>query len=388
MSEETTLTDLERLERERTRLIEEAAARASEASIAAAKAAQLENAMAELKRATQLVAELASDLNEAPKAPPPKPSKQEKQPKASAQPPQKSEPEALDGTIGALAARYRASKAFADLRFRTRRFYDRTLRQIERDLGAEKIADIDRSRIQRAYEQWSAGGKIAIAHSLVAILRIVVGFGMNELNDKACRELKFTLSNMEFPRSKARREELTAKQANAIRAKAHEMGWHSIAFAQALQYDLRLRQKDVIGEWVPNKEDGVSEITNKHGKKWLHGLRWRELKSEANGSLVLEHAMSYSGKSERISLSGADMVLEELKLFGERPSSITPMIICERTKLPWVDDDYRDMWRKIADAVDVPRGVKNASSRPSAREGRFLNRHEMEVTEKGKRPAQ
>ncbi|MER2251489.1 hypothetical protein ABS772_16340 [Methylorubrum podarium] len=35
----------------------------------------------------------------------------------------------------------------------------------------------------------------------------------------------------------------------ALRAAAHEVGRPSIALAVTLQFDLGLRQKDVIGEW-------------------------------------------------------------------------------------------------------------------------------------------
>jgi hypothetical protein len=38
------------------------------------------------------------------------------------------------------------------------------------------------------------------------------------------------------------------------------MGWHSIALAQAIQFDCALRQKDVIGEWVPESEPGEPKL--------------------------------------------------------------------------------------------------------------------------------
>jgi hypothetical protein len=48
-------------------------------------------------------------------------------------------------------------------------------------------------------------------------------------------------------------------------------GMPSIQLAQALQFELCLRQKDVIGEWVPVAEPGMSSVTY-HGRKWLCGL--------------------------------------------------------------------------------------------------------------------
>ena len=382
MAEKDPLSALEHLERERNRLIEEAAAKASEASLAAAKATQLEAAMAELRRAQQAVAELAAGLNVTPApAPAPELSNQAPQPEI----PERQTP-AFDGTIRDLAARYRASTSFTDLRFRTRRTYEGNLRRIERDMGAEKVAHLDRSRVLQQFEAWNATGKLSISRARIAILRILSTFGMIELNDHDCRELKFTLSNMEFPLPKPRTEKLTAQHANAIRTMAHEMGWPSVARAQAFQFDLMLQQKDVIGEWVPNEEDGFSEILS-GGKKWLRGIRWHEIKKDPEGGLVLEHTTSSKGKVVKMSLSGADMVLDELRRYGERPTSKEPVIICEKRGLPWEDDEYRRIWRKIADAAGVPPNVRSMDSRSAVRDGRLLNRREMEMAVKGKKPA-
>lgn len=50
------------------------------------------------------------------------------------------------------------------------------------------------------------------------------------------------------------------------------MGFTSIALVQAIQFECELKQKEAIGEWVRNKEPGVSDVTD--GKrKWLYGLR-------------------------------------------------------------------------------------------------------------------
>jgi hypothetical protein len=99
---------------------------------------------------------------------------------------------------------------------------------------------------------------------------------------------------------KPRTERLTAEQAVAVRKVAREhFGWPSIALAQALQFDLMLRQKDVIGEWVPRRgaghqrreSTGALESTD----KWLRGLRW----SEVNENLILKHNTSKRGKDLR-----------------------------------------------------------------------------------------
>ena len=154
-------------------------------------------------------------------------------------------------TMDALIRLYVKDKLYTEKRFRTRKFYDRLIFTIERDLGTENIADIDEARVLRAYEGWSGGGKLSISHALVTMLRTLVGFGAKQLHRKDCRDLKTTLSDLKFPRSKSQPKRLTADHAIAICAVAHQMGHPSIALAQAFQFDCMLPQKDVLGDWVP-----------------------------------------------------------------------------------------------------------------------------------------
>src|SRR5262249_48792471 len=56
------------------------------------------------------------------------------------------------------------------------------------------------------------------------------------------------------------------------------------------------------------------------------------------------------------------MVVEELAVIApERRSG--PMVMCERTGLPWSSARFRARWRAIADAVSVPKTVRNMDSR-------------------------
>jgi hypothetical protein len=80
---------------------------------------------------------------------------------------------------------------------------------------------------------------------------------------------------------------LIFQQFTRVRAAAHKVGWFSIALAQAFQFDLMLRQKDVIGEWVPIDEPSVSDVVSPMGK-WVLGLRW----SEIDDDLILRHVTS------------------------------------------------------------------------------------------------
>jgi hypothetical protein len=156
---------------------------------------------------------------------------------------------------------------------------------------------------------------------------------------------------------------VSAEQAAAICAEAHRQGKHSIALAQAFQFDCKLRQKDVIGEWVPLAEPGSSDVMRDikpSGKeKWLAGLRW----SQINDNLILTHNANLNGKEIVIDLKRAPMVLDELRRhYDPRPRSATPMIVCETTGVPWVTNEFRRFWRKIALACGIPDDVNNADT--------------------------
>jgi hypothetical protein len=198
---------------------------------------------------------------------------------------------------------------------------------------------------------------------------MLFGFGATALNDGECARLSIILHKMRFAMLKPRSERLTADQADAIRAMAHKMKRPSIALAQAFQFDCKLSQKDVIGEWVPIDESGTSEVISATAK-WLHGLRWCEIEN-----FILRHTTS-RGKNVEFDLRRAPMVKEELAKLGELKTSRDPIIIYELTGLPYEDHNFRRVWRSVANAAGVPKNVKNRDSRaltdqePAAQRGR------------------
>ena len=267
-------------------------------------------------------------------------------------------------TLAELIRRYRDDRQspYQKLRHRTRQVYDSRLRIIERDHGAEWVANIKGRQLMRWYEEWvGEDNHIPRAYYLMAMLRSLFSFGIGVLEDERCGRLKAILSEHRYQEGEGAREErITAEQATAIRAMAHERGMPSMALAQAFQFELALRQKDVIGEWAPLTEKGASDVL--YGQsKWLYGLRW----SEIDQNMVLCHVTSKKGKRIDVNLKTAPMVMEELKRAGVFPSS-GPVIINERTGRPWNDQTFRDRWRQIADACGIPKDVWNMDSRAGA----------------------
>jgi hypothetical protein len=188
------------------------------------------------------------------------------------------------------------------------------------------------------------------------------------------------MHKMRFPGTKPRSVSITAEDAIAIRAKAHEFGWKSIAMGQAFQFDCTLRQKDVVGEMVPIAEPGISDVTH-DGKKWLRGLRWEEI----DENLVLKHITSKKQKLTTVDLKLAPMVIEELQIYCNSQPLVTvdettkkvtgrrdllppsgPIILNEQKAFPWSGNEYRRKWRILARACGISDDKMNMDSRSGA----------------------
>lgn len=263
------------------------------------------------------------------------------------------------GNLKSLIACYQndADSTYQKLRYRTRMNHEALLRRIVVAHGDTEIRDIKARVLLAWHKLWLDGGKVSMAHGFVAQLRTLFGFGATILEDAECERLCGVLHKMRFQMAKPRDERMTADQAIALRATAHEKGWHSIALAQAFQFELMLRQKDVIGEWVPVREPGTSDVLAA-GMKWLSGLRW----SEIDQNLILRHTTSKRQKDIEVDLKLAPMVLEEMAFLGTIPAA-GPVIVSEYNKLPFTGAEFRRYWRKLANLAGLPKSVKNMDSR-------------------------
>lgn len=248
--------------------------------------------------------------------------------------------------------------SYHKLRFGTRRNHDALLARIMAGYGDLPLADIKARTILGWHRIWSDDGqKVAMGHSFIGQLRTLFSFGKTLLEDADCARLSDALSSTRFASPKPRTERMTADQCIAIRKVAHSFGWPSIALAQAFQFELMLRQKDVIGEWVPRSEPGFAEIDIPLGK-WMSGITWQEI----DENMILRHVTSKRGKALEVDLKLAPMVMEEIGLYGKHyPTG--PVIICDTNGLPWRTSEYRRKWRIVADAAGIPASVKNMDSR-------------------------
>jgi hypothetical protein len=283
---------------------------------------------------------------------------------------------AFDGTLGSLIDCYRSDEDsdYRKLRYHTRVNCDRIYDRLQREHGTEMLSELDaRTFIRWHRERKGDKNHVSAAHTLVTKLRTVLGYGAVFLKEKECPRLRAVLSGMKFEMTKPRTEQITPEQADAVRAMAHATGRHSIALAQALAFECTMRQKDVIGEYVPQSEPGISDVPVGNDK-WLRGLRWGEI----DDNFILRHLTSKKQKPIECDLRLAPMVMEELAFFAgidpAKAASLSrsdlpakgPIVICELTGVPYTDIYFRRQWRKVATMAGIPREVFNMDSRAGA----------------------
>jgi hypothetical protein len=303
----------------------------------------------------------------------------------------KTDPASLyDGTIKSLSTLYQTDKdsPFKNLRFKQRQRYTNRLHVIEAVLGAVRVKSITFRDFKRWYEEFAApvdeddNRHEPRAYDLIEQLRLLFKFGKLALpQDSGCAHLCEILSEMEFKGGGRRRKIwMTWQQAVAVCAEAPKRGFRSIALAQAFQSECSFRQKDVIGEWVPLTEPGVSDVVS-GGRKWLMGLRWETI----DHNMVLKHRLSKSvkgndaimnseaGQEEEYALFDFPLIMEQLRVLSatghvsrdQFPAS-GPIVVYEKTGRPWCTSEFRRQWRLTARAAGIPNEIQNRDSRPGA----------------------
>jgi hypothetical protein len=281
---------------------------------------------------------------------------------ASDLPPQVQKISQPDVSVSELLRIYREDKrsTYQTLRFKTRQHYDSMFKRLLEDCGPTNLADLNAIEITRLHEGWAADGKIAMGHAMIATLRIIVNFGATTLENDECVRLSVILRNMRFASARSRTEHLTREQVLRFIEVAHEMNLDSVALAQAIQFGTPLGQKDVIGEWVPQSEEGDESDITDGDMKWLRGIRWSEIDKE----WVLRHPASRDGETIEVRLAEAPLVMVEFNRRGKRRAT-GAVIVDYETGLPYRAWEFRRLWRMVADAAGIPKGVKNMDTRVS-----------------------
>jgi hypothetical protein len=290
----------------------------------------------------------------------------------------------FDGTLRSLINCYQTDpdSRYHKLRFKVRTNTDYKLRRIAEWHGDEDLGDIGGRTIIAWYKKWTGDGvKLSTGKAYTGQLRTLFSFGRSLLGIEDCVRLGMVMHDFKAESGRRGQKSITSEHADAVRYKARiHFGWPSISLAQAFQFECTFRQKDVIGEWVPLAEPGISEVIDKT-EKWIRGIVWQEI----DDNLILRHVTSKKQKDAEVDLKLAPMVLEELREYTGGEPVVTvdkatkkvtvhrhllpasgPIVICDTNGLPWTDCEFRRKWRKVANAAGVPKDRKNMGSRHGA----------------------
>ncbi|WP_062111084.1 hypothetical protein [Aureimonas sp. AU40] len=279
-------------------------------------------------------------------------------------------PKRFDGTIKGLTTLYRKSKdsPYHDLKPNSRAMYDESLDLLERTVGDRQLARLSGSDFRRWYKKLREPAppkkegelpgpeRVRRAFKAIQLLRISIKFGVTE-NLAECVRLATVLEAMRFEAPPARETFLSFEQSAAIIARAIEMKRPSIAIAQALQFELTLRQIDVIGIWTI-VEDGSKAGIVHLGRRWSGGLLWSEIDSTG----ILRKRTTKTGQQAVHDTNAYPLVAQVLALVPAE-KRVGPIIVNETTGLPYRYRNFMQMWRAIATKAGVPKTVWSRDSR-------------------------
>lgn len=261
-------------------------------------------------------------------------------------------------TIGSLLRKYQTEEdsPYFTLRHRSRQSYDYYIPKLISIIGDRRIDKITGVDLKRWHEGWSDGGRLlATSKMMRSVIDAAITYGVM-CRMTSCIELRETLkaASRKLPSPKRREVVITADQIIALRAAAHADGRPSSALTYALVFETTLRLWDVIGQWVPVDEDGISDVINpRTGKKWF-GLRWEDIDADLIARYVPSKTSMKTGLAVTYPLKRAPMVVEELALYGGRRSD-GPVITYEKNGRPYLNQVFSSAFSRDRKAAGLPK---------------------------------
>jgi hypothetical protein len=293
-------------------------------------------------------------------------------------------PTRYDGTVLAASRIYQehAHSPFQGVKANTRRTYLVSLQLLEQTVGARLIRNVTTVDVKRWYAELrkpatpESRERIDRAHDAISIFKTVLAFHTS-LRRAECKLLLEELERVRFEKGGTREEEMTSAHCGAFIRKAIELGQggilplaraRSMAIGVAAQFELALRQKDVIGEHAKNEADlsraqrrGATAITWSNGDVWVGTFtwenvpawRWRMKTSKSKYRQAVDFDLSIYGLLHPLL---AAVPLEERR----------GAIITGESGLPVRERTYRKTFRAIARAAGIPDAVWSMDSRAGA----------------------
>jgi Phage integrase family len=277
-------------------------------------------------------------------------------------------PVGYDGTVRSLSRLFQrhADSPFHDLRRNTRKTYTDSLKVIENTVGNRLIRMVTVIDVKRWFKMWRAPAeedgplRMSRAHDAISMLRTILRFGF-AFGCRDCESLVGRLAMVRFENAGAREQEMTAAQAMAfIRtalARGDDRGRY-MAIGVAAQFELALRQKDIIGEWSPAVPNTLGAVYA-GGEMWTGRFYWENI---PGWRLRLKTSKNRAR---------AEFCLDDYPLLFPLLESVphperTGAVVKGERDLPIRERSYRKWFREIARAAGIPDEVWSMDSRAGA----------------------
>jgi hypothetical protein len=278
-----------------------------------------------------------------------------------------------DGTVLSACRIYQEHpfSTFKTVKHNTRATYISSLKLIEATVGARLIRNLTVLDVRHWYNEWrrpAATGEPERkdrAHDAVSMFRTVLWF-CTTLRCRDCKQLAEELKAVKFEKGAAREQEMTFAHASAFVRTSLDLGRRGIipagralamAIGVAAQFELLLRQRDIIGEWAPARPD-VPRAVHCDDKMWtgyftwenIPGWRWRMKTSKSKYRAAAEFDLTSYGLL---------FPLLEAVPHEERAGAI----VKGEGGLPVRQRSYIKWFRQIARAAGIPDEVWSMDAR-------------------------
>lgn len=272
----------------------------------------------------------------------------------------------FNGTFKSLFRLYQTDpdSSFNDkIKPRTRENYAYSLSALEDVIGSCQVERTTGSDTWRWYKMIAARTSPNYARYMItAPLKAALHYGVAN-RVRGCPELSTAMSAIKFPMGGKRQSKLTYDQIEAFCEHAHDLKRHSMALGLSLQFHLMLRQRDVIGEWLEDRDNKISGIDNVRNGRWVwnDGLTWAHI--DAQG--ILRKVTSKTQAPVVHDMGKHPTLLIELDLVPLSRRN-GPLVINEATGLPYERRQYSDAFRLIARKAGIADTIWSMDARAGA----------------------
>ena len=276
---------------------------------------------------------------------------------------------------------------FHNVKHTTQDSYIDSLKVIEQTIGARRLKNVTTADCKHWYKEWRKGAvkvdadgnqtigpqRIKRAHDAISMFRTVVRF-LASLRVAEAKVLEEELRLLKFEKGGGREEEMTYAYVTAFIDKALEFGEAGImpssralylAIGTAAQFELLLRQKDIIGERLPTaarlneraapKGASIVDCGQFHWAgffTWenIPGWRWRMKTSKSKYRTAADFDLTRYG----LLMPLLEAVPQDARVGA---------IVKDETGQPVREGSYRRWFRTIARAAAIPDEVWSMDNR-------------------------